>query len=101
MAHTLAVKAVTTTYISLWRARVDFPSTIAKRKDGDALLSDQRTLRATVKTGLRSTARRTMVPFWLNFGLPMAVCTAQCLNLEREFHHAASKLCVLGFEPLK
>jgi hypothetical protein len=55
----------------------------------------------TVKTGSRSTARRTMVPFWLNFGLRMAVCTAQCLNLEREFHHTASKLCVLGFEPLK
>jgi hypothetical protein len=55
----------------------------------------------TVKTGSRSTARRTMVPFWFNFGLRMAVCTAQCLNLEREFHHAASKLCVLGFEPLK
>jgi hypothetical protein len=41
-----------------------------------------------------------MVPFWLNFGLRMAVCTAQCLNLEREFHHTASKLCILGFEPL-
>src|SRR5262249_4122855 len=26
---------------------------------------------------------------------------AQCLNLEREFHHAASKLCIFGFEPLK
>jgi hypothetical protein len=31
----------------------------------------------------------------------MAVCTVQCLNLEREFHHTASKLRVLGFEPLK
>jgi hypothetical protein len=26
---------------------------------------------------------------------------AQCLNLELEFHHAASKQCILGFEPLK
>src|SRR6516164_705325 len=26
---------------------------------------------------------------------------AQCLSLEQEFHHAASKLCILGFEPLK
>src|SRR6516164_1003705 len=26
---------------------------------------------------------------------------AQCLNLEREFHHTASKLCILGFEPLE
>ena len=26
---------------------------------------------------------------------------AQCLNLEREFHHTASKLRILGFEPLK
>ena len=26
---------------------------------------------------------------------------AQCLNLEREFHHTASKLCIFGFEPLK
>ena len=41
----------------------------------------------TVKTESRSTARRTMVPFWLNFGLRMAMCAAQCLNLEREFHH--------------
>jgi len=23
------------------------------------------------------------------------------LNLEQEFHHTASKLCILGFEPLK
>jgi hypothetical protein len=26
---------------------------------------------------------------------------AQCLNLEHEVHHAASKLRILGFEPLK
>jgi len=26
---------------------------------------------------------------------------AQCLNLEHEVHHTASKLCILGFEPLK
>jgi hypothetical protein len=26
---------------------------------------------------------------------------AQCLNLEHEFHHTASELCILGFEPLK
>ena len=26
---------------------------------------------------------------------------AQCLNLEREFHHTASQLCILRFEPLK
>jgi hypothetical protein len=26
---------------------------------------------------------------------------AQCLNLENEIHHTASKLCILGFEPLK
>jgi len=25
----------------------------------------------------------------------------QCLNLEHEFHHTASKLRILGFEPLK
>jgi hypothetical protein len=31
----------------------------------------------------------------------MAECIAQCLNLEREFHHTASKLRILGFEPLK
>jgi hypothetical protein len=31
----------------------------------------------------------------------MGACIAQCLNLEREFHHTASKLCILGFEPLK
>jgi hypothetical protein len=37
----------------------------------------------------------------LNFELRTAERTAQCLNLEREFHHTASKLCILGFEPLK
>jgi hypothetical protein len=26
---------------------------------------------------------------------------AQCLNLEHEIHHTASKLFILGFEPLK
>ena len=26
---------------------------------------------------------------------------AQCLNLEHELHHSASKLCILGFEPLE
>jgi hypothetical protein len=26
---------------------------------------------------------------------------AQCLNLEHEIHHPASKLRILGFEPLK
>jgi len=34
-------------------------------------------------------------------GLRTAECIAQCLNLEYEFHHTASKLCILGFEPLK
>jgi putative tryptophan/tyrosine transport system substrate-binding protein len=29
----------------------------------------------------------------------MAECIAQCVNLEHEFHHTASKLCILGFEP--
>jgi hypothetical protein len=31
----------------------------------------------------------------------MAELTAQRLDLEHEFHHTASKLCILGFEPLK
>jgi hypothetical protein len=31
----------------------------------------------------------------------MAECNAQCSNLEDELHHTASKLCILGFEPLK
>jgi hypothetical protein len=35
------------------------------------------------------------------FGLRTAECIAQCLNLEHEIHHTASKLCILGFEPLK
>jgi hypothetical protein len=26
---------------------------------------------------------------------------AQCLDLEQEFRHTASKLCILGFEPRK
>ena len=36
-----------------------------------------------------------------NFRLRMAGCFAQCLNLEHEIHQTASKLCILGFEPLK
>ena len=33
----------------------------------------------------------------------IAACrtNAQCLNLEHEIHDTASKLCILGFEPLK
>ena len=42
-----------------------------------------------------------MTPIGLSFGLRMAECIAQCMNLEHEFHHTASKLCILGFEPLK
>jgi len=30
----------------------------------------------------------------------MAECIAQCLNPEHEIRHAASKLCILGLEPL-
>jgi hypothetical protein len=26
---------------------------------------------------------------------------ARCLKFEQEIHHAASKLCILGFEPLE
>ena len=37
----------------------------------------------------------------LSFGVRTAEYIAQCLNLEHEFHHTASKLCILGFEPLK
>jgi hypothetical protein len=55
----------------------------------------------TIETRSRSTARRTMVPFRLNFGQRMAEGIAQSLNLEREFHHTASKLRILGFEPPK
>jgi hypothetical protein len=46
-------------------------------------------------------ARRPVALIGLNFELRTAERTAQCLNLEREFHHTASKLCILGFEPLK
>jgi hypothetical protein len=42
-----------------------------------------------------------MVPFWLYFGLRMAECIAQYLSLEHEIYHPDSKLCILGFEPLK
>jgi hypothetical protein len=31
----------------------------------------------------------------------MAECFAQRLNLEQKSHHNTSKLCILGFEPLK
>ena len=42
-----------------------------------------------------------MVPIKWNFGLRMVERIAQCLNLDREFYHPASKQCILGFEPLK
>jgi hypothetical protein len=35
------------------------------------------------------------------FGLRMAECIAQCLKLEHQIDHDASKLCIFGFEPLK
>ena len=31
----------------------------------------------------------------------MAERMAQCLSLEHEVHQTASKLCILGFEPLE
>src|SRR5262249_58223497 len=53
------------------------------------------------KTKSRVTARRPTAPIGVNFGLRMAECIAQCSNLEDELHRTASKLCILGFEPLK
>ena len=61
------------------------PLNMRKRKTGDS----------------SSAARGPVAPIGLSFGLRMGACIAQCLNLEREFHHTASKLCILGFEPLK
>ena len=37
----------------------------------------------------------------LNGGLRGSGTIPQRLNLEHEFNHTASKLCILGFEPLK
>jgi len=42
-----------------------------------------------------------MVPIGWNFGLRVVERIAQCLNLDREFYHPASKQCILGLEPLK
>jgi hypothetical protein len=39
--------------------------------------------------------------FGSDFGLRIAECLAQCLNLEHELRHTASKPCILGFEPLE
>jgi hypothetical protein len=36
-----------------------------------------------------------------DFGLWMAECLAQRLNLKRQIHHTGSKLRILGFEPLE
>ena len=41
-----------------------------------------------------------MEAFGLNCRLRMAERIAQCLNLEHDIHYTASKLCILGFEPL-
>jgi hypothetical protein len=32
---------------------------------------------------------------------PRMAGIAQCLSLEHEIHHTASKLCILGFKPLE
>ena len=53
------------------------------------------------QTSSSSAARGPMAAVGLSFGLRMAACIAHCLNLEREFHHTVSKLCILSFEPLK
>jgi hypothetical protein len=96
MAHTLAIKAVT--QLSPWRARVGFPSTIAKRKDGDAVLSDQSTLRADRQKRITIYGPKDDGTFWLNFGLRMAVCTAQMLESGAR---VPPHCLVLSFEPLK
>src|SRR5260221_10600642 len=55
-----------------------------------------------IPTTSRESRRTVCVGKWpLSFAVRMAECIAQCLNLEHEFHHSASKLCILGFEPLK
>jgi hypothetical protein len=78
-----------------------FPADVTKRHDGDTPFLIKVRSMPTIKIGSRSTARRTIVPIGLNFGLRMAECIAQCLNLEHEIRHAASKLCILSLEPLK
>jgi hypothetical protein len=47
------------------------------------------------------TARRSIAPIGSNFGRRMAECIAPRLKLEHEIHHAASKQCILCFEPLE
>jgi hypothetical protein len=70
---------------------------VTKRHDGDTPFLIKVRSMPTIKIGSRSTARRTIVPIGLNFGLRMTECIAQCLKIR----HAASKLCILGFEPLE
>ena len=53
------------------------------------------------QTRSSSVARRPMAPIGSKFRTADGRVHAQCLNLEHEFHHTVSKLCILGFEPLK
>jgi CHRD domain len=58
---------------------------------------------ATADTDFGHNAKALWMIRWtgLNFGPRTTECIAQCLNLEHEFRHIVSKLCILGFEPLK
>jgi hypothetical protein len=52
------------------------------------------------KTG-QMAARCNWRPFGYGLASSRPGTIAQCLNLEHEMHHAASKLRILSFEPLK
>jgi hypothetical protein len=62
----------------------------------------RRSRRAAVpKPTVKTSSVAPTAPVGSNFGLRMAECLAQCLKLEHEIDHDASKLCIFGFEPLK
>jgi hypothetical protein len=52
------------------------------------------------KTG-QMAARCNWRPFGYGLASSRPSTIAQCLNLEHEMHHTASKLRILSFEPLK
>jgi hypothetical protein len=58
-----------------------FPSTVAERKGGNAIRSDQSTLRADHRNRIMIYGPKADGTYWVSLGLRMAECIAQCLNL--------------------
>ena len=83
---------------SLWRPR--WRRGYGSRRPRSLTKANRRTATCRWPDKEKAPARARRGPFKLK---SIAACRtiAQCLNLEHEIHDTASKLCILGFEPLK